>query len=93
MRSLNPYVDIDTLLAIEPKKLGGQPVATERSSDSLDAEDESSPAVLNGYEWHEDPLPNDTVDAIQDGMASLSTASSEAGYLGSATSSLELFPL
>lgn len=87
LRSLNPDVDIESLL--KNGVPSARPPANNPSPKSPQQVDEASPGSSHEYEWHEAPLSNDDeqVHSLRDGMALLSTDPSESGYLGSSAGS------
>ncbi len=85
LRSLNPDVDIETLLkngipSTQPPANNPSP-KTPKSPQQVD---EASPGSSHDYEWHEAPLSSNIEHnhSSKDGMALLSTDPSESGYLG-----------
>jgi transcriptional regulatory protein GAL4 len=83
LRSLNPDVDIESLLKNDIPVVSPKP-PNNSSPRSPQQVDEASPGSSREYEWHEAPLSNDSeqVHSLRDGMALLSTDPSESGYLG-----------
>ncbi|KAF4628358.1 hypothetical protein G7Y89_g9791 [Cudoniella acicularis] len=88
LKSLNPDVDIEALLKNGVASTSSQP-PNNPSPKSPQQVDEASPGSSHEYEWHEAPLSNDDeqVHSLRDGMALLSTDTSESGYLGSSAGS------
>jgi transcriptional regulatory protein GAL4 len=88
--SLNPDVDIETLLRTGLPSAGGQQ-ANSPSPKSPEQRDEASPGSSHEYEWHEAPLSTDDeqVHSLRDGMALLSIDPSASGYLGECRSYIQ----
>jgi transcriptional regulatory protein GAL4 len=80
LKSLNPDVDIESLLKDSETSINGLLASPSNPSTSQRAPTGSS----NKYEWHEDPLSadEDEIQSPRDGMALLPTDPSDSGYLG-----------
>jgi transcriptional regulatory protein GAL4 len=80
LKSLNPDVDIESLLKDSETSVSGQLAKPSSPGTSQAAPTGSS----NRYEWHEDPLSADEheIQSPRDGMALLPTNPSDSGYLG-----------
>jgi len=80
LKTLNPDVDIESLLKDSETSINSQLASPSSSGTSPPAPTGSS----NKYEWHEDPLSadEDEIQSPRDGMALLPTDPSDSGYLG-----------